>query len=153
MLIDTGQLGSGSVCLRARGLEVPACARSEIVAKGEVRVYHCWSRCVWRAFLCGRDSLSGIDYEYRRSSIVTLQQTLARLFGVGIAFHAELSNHIHIIVRTRPDVVDNWSDQQVVRRWLIIAKLKRRGTYEMVEPTQKELDAEMADAERVATLR
>ena len=33
------------------------CARSEIVRCGEVGVYHCWARCVRRAFLDKRGSI------------------------------------------------------------------------------------------------
>jgi len=40
---------------------------------------------------------------------------LARLFAVEVAFHAD---HMHVIVRTRPDVAGSWSDEDVVKRWL-----------------------------------
>ena len=75
-----------------------ACPRSHIVAKGEVGVYHCWNRCVRRAFLCGYDRFTRKNYNYRRGWIRKLQQQLARLFAIEIAFHAEMQNHIHLII-------------------------------------------------------
>ncbi len=69
---------------------MPAGSRGEVVIKGEVGVYHCWNRCVQRAFLCGTDPVTGRDYEYRREWIQQTEQLLARLFAVEVAFHAEL---------------------------------------------------------------
>jgi len=34
--------------------------------------------------------------------------------------YAHMSNHIHVILRIRPDVVALWSDQEVARRWLAL---------------------------------
>jgi hypothetical protein len=31
-----------------------------------------------------------------------------------------MSNHIHLVLRSRPDVVDTWDDREVARRWLMI---------------------------------
>ena len=84
---------------------MPACPRSDVIFLGEVAVYHCWSRCVRRAFLCGQDPLTGNDYEYRRDWIRDFEESLAALFGIEVGFHAEMSNHIHLVLRTRPDVV------------------------------------------------
>ncbi len=86
---------------------MPASARGEVVAKGEVGVYHCWNRCVQRAFLCGSDPLTGRDYGYRRDWVEQTEQMLAGLFAVEVAFHAEMANHIHLIVRTRPDLLQD----------------------------------------------
>ena len=91
-----------------------ACPRAEIVHQGEVEVFDVWTRCLRRAFLCGNDPLTGRDYEYRRQWIHGFQQQLAGLFGVEIGFHAELSNHLHLVLRARPDVVVTWSDEEVV---------------------------------------
>ena len=43
---------------------------------------------------------------------------LAGLFGVEVAAFAVMSNHVHVILRNRPDVVALWTDQEVARRWL-----------------------------------
>ena len=44
---------------------MPAHARKDIVREGEVATYHCWSRCVQKAFLCGYDPETGRDFHYR----------------------------------------------------------------------------------------
>jgi hypothetical protein len=36
--------------------------------------------------------------------IEEVEQQLARLFAIDIGFHAELANHLHLILRTRPDL-------------------------------------------------
>jgi REP element-mobilizing transposase RayT len=60
---------------------------------------------VRRAFLCGVDSLSGNSYDHRRAWIRDRLESLAGLFGVEIAAFAVMSNHLHVILRNRPDVV------------------------------------------------
>ena len=41
-------------------------ARSILVPPGSPGTYHCVSRCVLRAWLCGEDRESGRSYEHRR---------------------------------------------------------------------------------------
>ena len=84
----------------------------------EVGVYHCIQRVVRRAFLCGVDPLSGNSYDHRRVWIRDRLEYLAGLFGVEVAAFAVMSNHVHVILRNRPDVVALWTDQEVARRWL-----------------------------------
>jgi len=94
--------------------------RAEVVVADEVGVYHCVQRVVRRAFLCGVDPLSGNSYNHRRSWIRNRLESLAGLFSLEIAAFAVMSNHIHVILRIRPDVVALWSDQEVARRWLAL---------------------------------
>ena len=132
---------------------MPACPRSDVVCVGEVGVYHCWSRCVRRAFLCGQDPLTGKDYEYRREWIRDFEEFLAGLFGIEVGFHAELSNHIHLVLRTRPDVVDSWSDEEVVWRWLGISHLAKSRNGQPREISSARVALEMAIPHRVDNLR
>ena len=111
-----------------RGVNMPSKPRSETVRPGEVALYHVWSRCVRRSFLCGLDPVSGKNFQYRRDWIRCLEENLAALFGIEIGFHAEESNHIHLVLRTRPDVVATWTDEEIVERWLKIAKLAKVAT-------------------------
>ena len=57
---------------------------------------------------------------HRRSWIRARLVSLAGLFGVAVPAFAVLSNHLHVILRIRPDVVALWSDQEVARRWLAL---------------------------------
>jgi hypothetical protein len=45
-------------------------ARSELIALESTPYYHCISRCVRLAFLCGEDTLTGSKYEHRKVSVM-----------------------------------------------------------------------------------
>ena len=92
---------------------MPAYARKEIVREDEVAMYHCVSRCVRRAFLCGQDPISGKDFEHRKDWIRAKLEELAGIFAVDVCGYAVLANHVHVVVRTRPDIVARWSDDEV----------------------------------------
>ena len=105
------------------------------------------------AILCGIDPYSGQNYDHRRQWIHDLLEQLAGLFCIEVAFHAEMSNHLHVVLRTRPDVAQRWSREEVVRRWLKIAKIKRGTGDARWEPTTDRIQQELADPKRVNRLR
>jgi len=82
--------------------------------------YHCISRCVRRAFLCGSDPLTGFDFKHRRQWIVDRIKLLCSVFSVDLCAYAIMSNHYHIVVRINADEVKQWSDEEVARRWMMI---------------------------------
>ena len=82
-------------------------ARKTVVSRDEAGVYHCVSRCVRRVFLCGRDAYSGKDYEHRRDWVRERLKELNECFGVEVFAYSVMSNHTHIVLRTRPDLVDS----------------------------------------------
>lgn len=81
-------------------------------------VFHCVSRCVRRAFLCGQDSYSGRNYEHRRSWIRDRLRELTGCFAVEVFSYAVMSNHLHVVVRTLPEQVAGYGDEEAARRWL-----------------------------------
>jgi putative transposase len=104
-------------------------ARNQYIEEGEEGVYHCFARCVRRAFLCGFDKFMGRDCSHRKAWIVDRLRFLAGIFGIDVCAYAVLNNHYHVILRTRPDLVRQWTDSEVARRWLTLFPVhkKRRG--------------------------
>lgn len=94
--------------------------RRDVVTPGEVAYYHCISRCVRRAFLCGTDSYSKKNFEHRKGWVKERLTLLLSGFGIELAGYAIMSNHLHTILKSRPDLVAKWSDKEIARRWLII---------------------------------
>ena len=62
--------------------------RKEIVDSGEVGFYHCFSRCVRRAFLCGEDPYTGKNYDHRKQWVEDRLAFLAGIMAVDITSHA-----------------------------------------------------------------
>ena len=46
--------------------------------------YHCVSRCVRRAWLCGKDPISGHSYEHRKQWVESYLLRLANIFTVNL---------------------------------------------------------------------
>ena len=130
-----------------------ATARSALLAPTESRVLHCISRCVRRSFLCGRDSYTGASYEHRRGWIRERLHQLSEVFSVEIYSYAIMSNHLHVVVRTLPDTVPSWSDEQVARRWLQIFPGKRILARRSEPPTALEIQTLCLDREKLAKVR
>jgi REP element-mobilizing transposase RayT len=119
---------------------MPRVNRKEIVADGEIQVFHAISRCVRRTHLCGRDKRSRRDYSHRKEWIRERLEFLAGVFGLEILGFAVMSNHLHLVVRTRPDVVKTWSDEEIARRWWRLFPKRKNRDKSAAEPTQEELD-------------
>ena len=96
---------------------MPSYARKEIVADDEVGIYHCVNRCVRRAWLCGKDPVSGKSYDHRKDWIQDRLEELAGIFGVDVLGFAVIVNHVHVVLCTRPDVTGPWSPDEVAGRW------------------------------------
>lgn len=88
-----------------------AVPRAQIVDPNEKGLYHCFSRCVRRAFLMGP------EHDHRRAWIETRLELLCSIFAADAAAHAAMGNHLHVLVRIDPPRVGQWSDEAVVRRW------------------------------------
>jgi REP element-mobilizing transposase RayT len=79
--------------------------------------YHCVSRCVRRAFLCGTDQVSGQCYEHRRAWIEDKILALAEIFAIDICAYAVMSNHYHIVFHINRSKANGWSNSEVIQRW------------------------------------
>ena len=71
-------------------------ARNSLISLEATPYYHCVSRCVRRAFLCGQDQLSGKSYEHRRGWLEKKLLRLPEIFAIDIAAYAIMSNQKNI---------------------------------------------------------
>lgn len=131
---------------------MPGSARKDIVREGEVATYHVWSRCVQRAYLCGNDPYSGNNYDYRRQWIEKLLAYQAQAFAVDVGNFSILSNHKHAILRTRPDVVDTWTDEEVAWRWKL-AWPEWDGADWTREPKDADIRLLLGNADQITQIR
>ena len=127
--------------------------RREVLSEGEIQVVHCVNRCVRRGFLCGSDPLTGNDYEHRREWIRNRLEFLAGIFGIDVLGFSVMSNHLHAILRNRSDVVKDWSDEEIARRWWNLFPSRRNKDGSPAEPADMDLKSLMADAKVLVELR
>ena len=92
--------------------------RSHLVSEDEPGFYHVVSRCVRRAFLCGKDRYTGKSFEHRRHWIESRILELAECFSVSVYAYAVMSNHFHVVVYIDPIEAQALSDEEVAKRWL-----------------------------------
>ena len=91
--------------------------RKQQVSLDATPFYHCVSRCVRRAFLCGTDSFTGRSYEHRRHQIESDVLRLASVFFIDVAAFAVMSNHYHLVLHVDRDACLKATPKSIARRW------------------------------------
>lgn len=123
-----------------------ATPRSQIVDPQVTPWYHCISRCVRRAFLCGE------GFEHRKQWIEDRLKELVGLFAIDCAGFAIMDNHLHLLLRLDPQRAAGWSDEDVARRWCVLFPI--RGLDGRPLPVSEAWVRQLAaDAATIATLR
>jgi len=128
-------------------------ARVELFAADEVAVVHVMNRVVRRCFLLGDDAVTGKNYDHRKQWIEDELQKLAGAMGIDLLGFSILSNHFHLILRSRPDVVALWDDTEVARRWLLVCPRRKNEDGSAAEPIECELNSIRHDPDRLAQIR
>jgi len=83
-------------------------ARSEVFDPDEVAIGHFYNRTTRRCFLMGEDVDLWENFDHRKVWIEEYLRELAGAMEVNLLGCAILSNHFHLILRSRPDVVATW---------------------------------------------
>ena len=114
--------------------------RSTQVSLEDTPFYHCVSRTVRRAFLCGVDHYSGQCFEHRRDWVEQRLLRLTQAFSIGIAAYAVMSNHLHVVLKIDANQALAWSNVEVVDQWHKIFKgtllTQKLANGENVEPCE-----------------
>ena len=80
-------------------------ARKASMDPDKVQVFHIIKRCVRRAFLCGFDRVSNRSLAHRKQWLRERMEFLNSVFAIDCLTYAIMSNHCHLILRSRPDLV------------------------------------------------
>jgi len=105
--------------------------RSKYVQEGQEGVFHCFSRCVRRAYLYGFDKVTGRDFSHRKAWFVDRLRFLSGIFAIEVCAFAVMDDHHHTVLHVQPDIVDTWSDREVAIRWLTLYPKQKKAPTEM----------------------
>ena len=92
-------------------------SRQSQVSLSDTPYYHCISRCVRRAYLCGEDKYTGQSFAHRRAWVVERMHYLATIFNIDICAFAVMSNHYHIVLHIDEELNQQLSHEAVCLRW------------------------------------
>jgi len=91
--------------------------RQSQVSLSDTPYYHCISRCVRRAYLCGEDKYTEKSFEHRRQWVVERMHYLASLFSINICAYAIMSNHYYLVLHINEASNGAVRHDEVCLRW------------------------------------
>lgn len=94
-----------------------ALPRNVLVNPSLTSYYHCITRCVRRAFLCGWDPLTRRNFDHRKAWVVERLKVLSDVFAIDVCAYSVMSNHLHLLLRLATERAERWSDSEVAARW------------------------------------
>jgi len=131
---------------------MPRLVRAEVFSPAQVAIVHVLNRVVRRCVLLGDDPLTGKNCDHRKLWTEALLKRFAACFGIDLQRFSILSNHFHLILRSRPDVVQTWDDTEVARRWLLLCPIRKDADGQAEEPNELELNTIRNDRQRLETI-
>lgn len=126
-----------------------ATARKKQISLIDTPYYHCISRCVRRAFLCGKDKVTGDSFEHRRGWVEDKLLALGQIFAIDICAFAIMSNHTHLVLFVDAEQASLWTTDEVITRWhqlfkgTLVTQQYARGE-ELSKPLQQALEETVA---------
>ena len=123
-------------------------ARAEIFDPAEIVAVHLIGKTVRCCYLLGNDDRTGKNFDHRKRWIEDKLQLLAAHFGIDLFAFSCMSNHFHLLLRSRPDVVATWDDTEVALRWWQLCPTRKvrsevdgQSLWVPAEPTEFDLNA------------
>lgn len=128
-------------------------AREEVFSPDEIACVHVMNRAVRQCYLLGDDPISGKNFDHRKEWMDKKLQLHAANFGIDLLGDAILSNHFHLVLRSRPDIVATWSDTEVAHRWWNLCPKRKHQDGTAKDPTEFELNSIRNDPDQVREIR
>ena len=98
-------------------------SRDSLISLSDTPYYHCISRCVRRAFLCGNDRYTGQSFEHRRKWMIDRVRYLTDVFSIEVGAYAIMSNHYHLVLYVNESELANLTNNEICERWSTIYSL------------------------------
>ncbi len=92
-------------------------AREQQICCADTPYYHCISRVVRKAFLCGFDKTTQQDYGHRRQWVIDRLAEIDAVFCIDVCSYAIMSNHYHLVLYINQHEIDALTDLEVIERW------------------------------------
>ncbi|BDY05748.1 transposase [Ferrimonas sp. YFM] len=128
-------------------------ARKQQISLDDTRYYHCVSRCVRRAFLCGHDPYTGKSYEHRRDWVQERLLSLTKVYAIEVIAFAVMSNHTHTVFYVNIEKANSWSDLEVIERWHLLFTGNAMTRRYLIEEERDEMESwEQHQVEQLVTL-
>jgi len=115
-------------------------SRQSQVSLSDTPYYHCISRCVRRAYLCGEDNYTKKSFEHRRQWVIERMHHLASIFSIDICAYAVMSNHYHLVLHVDEKLNDMLTNEEVCQRWCqlyskpaLVERWQNEQTYSVAE--------------------
>ncbi len=91
--------------------------RKTLISLDATPYYHCVSRCVRHAFLCGTEPDGKTCYDHRRGWVEERLLQLSRTFAIDVCAYAVMSNHTHAVLFVDKATADAWTLNEIIDRW------------------------------------
>ncbi len=128
--------------------------RSEIFSPDEQAIVHCMNQCVRKLFLLGDDKATKKANRRRRRKFERELKKVSGGFAIDLLSYAIMENHFHLILRSRPDVLAQWSDAEVVKQWHKLCRVVTDGKGKLVNnPDDQQVAKMLANTKKVAKWR
>lgn len=120
-------------------------ARSDLIPESSGGVFHLVTRCVRRERL--------LDRGERKSLLCRGLAGWLRHMGIDLLAYAIMGNHVHLVVRLRPDTVAEWDAREVARHALAVLPIRSGPALEPLTVTPAVVDRYADNARWVAQQR
>ena len=120
-------------------------ARSDVIPDLSGGVFHLVTRCVRRERL--------LDRSGRKALLCRGLAGWLRHMGIDLLAYAIMGNHVHLVVRLRPEVVGGWAAREVARHALAVLPVRSGPSLEPLKVTPAVIERYAEDAGWVAQQR